>query len=197
MPHVWLTKPCPRRLPSTGNALKNDVVDRRRGGGAERRRGGAGSFAHRRPMADASAADPWRRIVAHTPSNPEIPCPAMPPISCPRALRARSFGGRAESQDRMDLIHHAGRVVGEALRGLAVDGPMCSPIPASIRAAAWCSVFEAASAARGPGRGALPALTMPRPPRKGLAPPRAGPSDLPPPPPLRPGAGRIRRVAWT
>jgi hypothetical protein len=46
-----------------------------------------------------------------------LPVPCVSPIPCPRALRARSLvGGRTDSQGRMDLSHHAARMVNEALR---------------------------------------------------------------------------------
>jgi hypothetical protein len=53
---------------------------------------------------------------------PPAPCPNpcsldASPVPCPRALRARSpGGGRTDSQDRMDLIQHAVRMINEALR---------------------------------------------------------------------------------
>jgi hypothetical protein len=45
------------------------------------------------------------------------------PIPCPPCGRARS-GGRTDSQDRMDRIHHAACMVNVPLRGLVLD-PKC------------------------------------------------------------------------
>jgi hypothetical protein len=58
-------------------------------------------------------------------------CPHAP-APCPSALRAGSpFGGRRDSQDRMDRVHHAARMVNEALRANRPCSAMLPSLPVS------------------------------------------------------------------
>jgi hypothetical protein len=88
--------------------------------------------------------------------NTPNPCPSHPEparlaprhaqILPARAAGGSLFGGRTDSQDRMDLIHHAARMVNEGLRRLSGAPPRRSPQLSPPRPLSFRS--------RGSGRGA-------------------------------------------
>jgi hypothetical protein len=108
MPRAWLTKSCARTAPVPPCS---------------------GPFPC--PASGESFPVPCPRSLPRAPSSLPQSCSSGPaPARC--ALRALSpFGGRTDSQDRMDRVHHAARMVNEALRANRPCSAMLPSLPVS------------------------------------------------------------------